>query len=111
MWIVRFQMVTPTDHPEHYCTVHDRRHPRVLPDDVPAGHWRTVTVTHLKHPDAVAQFRGLNALIRRRELVRDVHLSRVSDAQFLSVGEDDPQGQEEQCDARPDDGGPQQDQQ
>jgi hypothetical protein len=96
MWIVRFEMVTPTDHPEHYRVGRDRQHASVEPRSVPEEHWRAVAVAHLVHPDAVQHFRGLKELVARGELVRAVHLSRVVDSQLVSAEEHDPEGEEQQ---------------
>lgn len=83
MWIVRFETVSPVDHPEYY----QGSQPLCVVDDVAPEHWKAVAVVHRRFPDAVGQFRGLKQLCRNGELVRNVKLRRIIDADVLP-GED-----------------------
>lgn len=87
MWIVRFEMVSPEEHPEHYFFGRGTR-PVVKPDQVPDQHWKLVVVTHWTHPIAVGQLRDLNYRITCGALIRAVRLHRVVDAQIRSRVED-----------------------
>lgn len=73
---VRFEFVSVETHPEHYCCTgigHSAK-PVVWTNEVPDDHWTPVEVGHETHPTAVAQFRSLNDLIRKGELIRNVVL-------------------------------------
>lgn len=70
-FIVSFQYVSAEKHPEYYCTGHGT-HPAVPADEVPGRYWTDVVVRHTNHPDAVAQFRGLNELMLRGEYIRAI---------------------------------------
>lgn len=80
MWIVRFEMVSPVDHPEYY----QDEDPVAGVQDVLPSDWKAVAVTHHQHPNAVQQFRGLKELARKGELVRNIKLRPVIDAVVLS---------------------------
>lgn len=106
MWIVRFELVSPVDHPEYF----EDGKPSVERDDVLSEDWKAVAVTHREHTDAIGQFRGLKELARQHELIRNIKLRRVVDVLVSEVvdaelyrpdrlndsGREDLEGQEEE---------------
>lgn len=105
MWIVRFEMVSPEDHPEHYFFGRGTN-PVLNSDQVPVQHWKAVAVSHRQHPKAVEMLRSLNYRIARGALIREVKLSRVVDAEIPSTDEGDPEGEVEQSEGDPRDDDP-----
>jgi hypothetical protein len=62
-----WEYVNPISHPD--CYYGDR--PAVLPEQVPDHYWTRVETD--PRPDTTGQYHGLRELIRRGELIRDVH--------------------------------------
>lgn len=81
MYIVRFEMVSPVDHPEYY----QNESPLCAVQDVLPGHWKAVAVTHREQTDAVEQFQGLKDLCRLGELIRNVKIRPVIDVDWKEV--------------------------
>lgn len=79
MWIVRFEFVSPNTHPEYYLD----EAPLGTVEEVKEFDWTAVATTHATHPNAVEHFRGLKELIRRGELIRNVKIRQVVDAEVI----------------------------
>lgn len=75
-----FDIVSPKDHPEHYCAAHGE-HPFSKPHEIPETHWKTLTSYAVAAGDTLqllAQWADAAKMATGgTELVRNVLLSKA----------------------------------